>query len=137
LKVLKKYRLELHWDSVSYDTDEVASLKGAYFTGPVLKEAARINDEDQLIMDMTKQHAILPAMEDYYQALLKWRGVEYKEDCVYLKEASMQGKYVNSLERLENDDWILIDCREHESEKHPYLLVYWSEVHTKDQGAKY
>jgi hypothetical protein len=137
MDVLTKYRLELHWDSVEYNEDDLAVLKGAYFTGPVLSDAVKLNDVDQLMLDMTKQHIILPAMEDYYQALLNWKGVEYKEDKVYLKEVSVRGKYINALEKLENDDWILIDCREHESELHPYLLVYWAEIHKKERGQKY
>jgi hypothetical protein len=135
--VLTKYRLELRWDGVEYSEDDRAVLKGAYFTGPVLSDAAKVNDDDQLMLDMTKQHVILPAMDDYYQALLKWKGVEYKEDRIYLKEAWIKGKYINALEKLENDDWILIDCREHEEEKHPYLLVYWAEIHQKEDERKY
>jgi len=137
MDVLKKYRLELHWDSVEYPQDDKAVLKGAYFTGPVLSDAAQINDDDQLMLDMTKQHVILAAMDDYYQAVLKWKGVNYRDDKVFLKEVWVQGKYVNVLERLENDDWILIDCKEHEESKHPYLLVYWSEVHKKEGERKY
>lgn len=137
MKVLSKYRLELHWDSVEYAEDDRAVLKGAYFCGAVLKDAARINDQDQLTLDMTKQHVILPAMEDYYQAVLQWKGVDYKDDKVFFKECSVKGKYVNSLEKLENEDWILIDCREHEEENHPFLLVYWSEVHKRDKERKY
>lgn len=137
MDVLTKYRLELHWSSVEYNEDDLVVLKGAYFTGPVLSDAAKLNDVDKLTLDMTKQHAILPAMEDYYQALLNWKGVEYKEDKVYLKEVAIRGKYINSLEKLENEDWILIDCREHEEELHPYLLVYWGEIHKKEREQKY
>jgi hypothetical protein len=137
MDVLTKYRLELHWDSVEYSGDDEATLRGAYFSGPVLSDAAQIAEDDQLILDMTKQHAILAAMEDYYQAVLKWKGVDYKDDKVFLKEAYVRGKYVNALEKLENDDWILIDCREHEEANHPFLLVYWSEVHKKDKEKKY
>jgi hypothetical protein len=86
---------------------------------------------------MTKQHAILAPMEDYYQAVLKWKGVEYKEDKVFFKEVWLRGKHVNSLEKLENDDWILIDCREHEEKNHPFLLVYWAEIYKKEKERKY
>ncbi len=137
MDVLTKYRLELHWDSVEIVEDDRAVLKGAYFTGPVLSDAAQINDDDQLTLDMTKQHAILAPKEDYYQAVLKWKGVDYKDDKVFLKEVWLRGKYVNSLEKLENDDWILIDCREHEEANHPFLLVYWAEVYKKEKERKY
>jgi hypothetical protein len=137
MDVLTKYRLELHWDSVEYAEDDRAVFKGAYFTGPVLSDAAQINDDDELILDITKQHVILAAMEDFYQAVLKWKGVDYKDDKVFLKECWVKGKYVNSLEKLENDDWILIDCREHEEENHPFLLVYWAEIYKKEKERKF
>ena len=137
MDVLTRYRLELHWDSVEIAEDDRAVFKGAYFTGPVLSDAAQINDDDQLTLDMTKQHAILAPTIDYYQAVLKWKGVDYKDDKVFLKEAWLRGKYVNSLEKLESDDWILIDCREHEEKNHPFLLVYWAEVYKKEKERKY
>ena len=137
MDVLTKYRLELSWDAVEYNEEDRAVLTGAYFAGPVLSDAARINDDDQLILDLTKQHVILAAMDDYYQAVLKWKGVDYKDDKVLLKECWVKGKYVNSLEKLENDDWILIDCREHEEENHPFLLVYWAEIYKKEKERKY
>jgi len=126
MKVITKYRLELHWDSVTYDDDDVVTLNGAYFAGPVLKEAAQIQPNDQLILDMTGQHMIF--IPEYYQATLKWKGVDYKENRVFLKDATIKGKYVNSIETLKNNDWILIDCADHEERKHPFHLVYWAEV---------
>ena len=56
MRILNKYRLELRWDTVEYPEADVAVLKGAYFTGPVLKEAAQIQGDDQLMLDMTYQH---------------------------------------------------------------------------------
>lgn len=154
MKVLPKYCLELHWKDVEYFQEDVATLTGAYFTGPVLKQAAQINGEDYLLLDMTSQHLLFPPMADFYQAYLTWKGVEYKEDKVYLQEAWLKGKYVNSLEKLDKEDWILIDCKGHDTEdynprkgkrlapglyqqKYNHLLVYWAEVHKKDRGAKY
>lgn len=134
-RVLNKYRLELRWESVSYNDEEVASLQGAYFTGPVLKETARINENDQLTLDMTLQHRIF--IPEYYQATLKWKGVEYKGDKVFLKGATIKGKYVNSIETLRNSDWLLIDCADHEEKKHPFHLVYWAEVRKIDGEEKF
>ena len=154
MKVLPKYRLELHWSDVEYNKDDVAVLKGAYFSGTVLKHAARINEEDHLLLDMTKQHVIFPPMADYYHAYLYWQGVEYKDDKVYLKKAWVRGKYVNSLEKLEKGDWILIDCKGHDTEDYDpkkgkklapgvytqnynHLLIYWAEVNKKEKEPKY
>lgn len=135
MRVFNKYRLELHWDSVEYSDEQTAVLKGAYFVGPVLKNAAKIADNDQLIVDLTQQHLLF--VPDYYQALLKWGAVEYKEDKVLLKGVTIRGRYVNSLEKLTDKDWLLIDCKEHEEKKHPYHLVYWAEVRKEDGGEKY
>ena len=154
MKVLSKYRLELHWDSVSYNRDDVAVLSGAYFTGPVLKDAEQLVDDDKLILDMTQQHLIFPLMNDFYQCTLSWKGVSYKGDKIFLKEAYIKGRYVNSVETLENKDWILIDCKEHDTKKmmgrrgkriahgvyqtkYHHSLVYWSEVMKSEGGEKY
>jgi len=154
MDVLNKYRLELHWDSVSYNRDDVAVLKGAYFSGPVLKDAVALQEEDQLTLDMTKQHWIFPPMKDFYQVVLNWKGVVYRDDKIFLKEAFLKGKYINSLEKLENQDWILIDCKEHDTAKmagrrgrrlapgvyetkYNHSLVYWAEVHKPSKETKY
>lgn len=135
MRVINKYRLELRWDSVEYNRDNVATLAGAYFTGPVLKEAAQIRENDQLTLDMTSQHSIF--IPDYYQAVLQWKEVEYKQGKVFLKGATVKGKYVNSLDTLKASDWILIDCFEHEEKKHPFHLVYWAEVRKVDGDEKF
>jgi hypothetical protein len=146
MQVLPKYRLELHWESVVYHQTEVATLKGAYFSGSALKDAEKLRDEDQLILDMTQQHWVFVPMQDFYQATLYWKGVEYRGDRIYLKEARLQGKYVNSIVPLKNDNWILIDCKEHDSKKmtvgkrgkklapgvyqtiYTHTIPYWAEI---------
>lgn len=125
MRIANKYRLELHWDRIEYD-EELALPKGAYFSGPVLKEAAQIQPDDELILDMTNQHLVF--IPDYYQATMKWKEVDYKQDRVFLKDVTIRGKHVNSIETLKDTDWIIIDCSQHEQEKHPYHLVYFSEV---------
>jgi len=135
MRVMTKYRLELHWNKVDYPADDVASLKKAYFMGPVLKDAAPISPNDQLMLDMTYQHQIF--IPEYYQALLQWKGVEYRDGKVFLKSATLKGKHLNSLEPLDNTDFILIDCKEHEEAKHPFHLVYWAEVYKESKEVKY
>ncbi len=137
MRVLHKYRLELRWESVDYTRPEVAVLKGAYFAGPVLKDSEQLREEDELTLDMTKQHMVFSPMQDFYQAVLHWKGVQYQGNKIFLKEAHIKGKYVNSLETLENTDWILIDCKGHDDSNHPFNLVYWSEIHKFDNSEKY
>ena len=134
MRVINKYRLELHWNKVGYD-EEMALLKGAYFTGPVLKEAAQIQPNDELLLDMTRQHLVF--IPDYYQAVLKWKGVDYKQDRVFLKDVTIRGKHVNSIETLKDNDWLLIDCSQHEEEKHPFSIVYWAEVRKETGEEKF
>jgi len=135
MRVLAKYRLELHWKSVEYAEDDVAVLKEAYFSGAVLREAAQLREDDSLTLDMTSQHKIF--ISDYYQAVLSWKGVQYSGDKILLKEASIKGKHVNSIETLQRTDWLLIDCKEHEEKKHPFHLVYWAEVRKAEGEEKY
>jgi hypothetical protein len=152
--VLNKYRLELHWNSVLYKEETVAILKGAYFSGPVLQDALQLEDEDNLTLDMTEQHLLFPPMGDFYHATLNWKGVQYRGDKIFLKEACIKGKYINSLEPLENKDWILIDCKEHDTKKmvgrrgkrlaqgvyqtnYRHSLVYVAEVMKADSTEKY
>jgi translation initiation factor 2 beta subunit (eIF-2beta)/eIF-5 len=152
LDVLNKYRLELRWQDVEYSRDDIAVLKGAYFCGPVFKDAAELQEEDQLVLDMTAQHEIF--IPDYYQGTLRWKGVEYKEGCVLLKEALIESKYVNSIETLRKNDWILIDCKGHDTKdmqprrgkrvahnlyemKYNHLLVYYAEVRKEDGEEKF
>jgi len=135
MRVLTKYRLELRWDKVSYPEEDVAVIKGAYFCGPVLQEAAKINENDQLILDMTPQHLVF--IPDYYQAVLKWKGVEYLDDKIFLKGATIKGKYVNSVATLRDTDWVLIDCTEHEVKSHPFHIAYWAEVHKAEGSDKF
>lgn len=135
MRILNKYRLELHWDSVEYNRDDVAVLKNAYFEGPVLKEAAQLNEDDSLVLDMTNQHMIF--IPDFYQSTLWWKGVVYKDDRIYLKEAHIKGKYVNSIETLKDTDWVLIDTQEHEQATHVFHLVYWAEVRNSEKEKKF
>lgn len=135
MKVSSNYKLELRWSGVRYDTDDTAFLSECYFSGPVLKNTAKINSNDQILLDMTYQHKIM--IPDFYQATLRWREVEYKGDRVFLKEATIKGKHVNSLEKLRANDWILIDCSKHEERSHPFWLVYWAEVRKADGAEKY
>ena len=135
MRASRKYRLELRWSDVKYAEDNIACLEGAYFCGPVMKEAAKINPNDQLTIDMTEQHRLF--IPDYYQAVLKWKDVEYKNDRVFLKEATLKGKFVNSIEKLRKADWILIDCADHVLKKHPFHLVYWAEVRKEDGEEKF
>lgn len=120
---------------MEYSRDDVAVFKGAYFIGPVLLDSAQLVYEDSLVIDMTTQHFLF--VPDYYHATLSWKGVQYKKDRILLTEAWIKGKYVNSIEVLEDTDWILINCKQHEVKDHPYNLVYFSEVRKDNKETKF
>lgn len=128
------YRLELHWSGVSKIGDRVCSLTGAYFSGPALKIAKKINGNDSINIDVTPQY--IKILASYYFINLQWKDVEYSGDKVLLKEAVLIGEYVNDVSNLEKQDTIIIDTQNHEEKVHVYNLVYKGQVLTKEGALK-
>ncbi len=122
----EKYRLELHWDSIVYHNDKEATLEGAYFWGPALKEAAKIESPDFIDLDLTPQ--LLVVIDSYYIVRLTWKGVKYRADKVILEGAVLLNDRLKGLHKFERGDSILINTENHEESKHPYHLVYESQV---------
>ena len=129
--ILKKYRLELHWDSVKKSRKNICFLSGAYFSGPALKIANKINAPDWIDIDLTPQHE--KVISHYYFARLFWKEVEYKEDKVFLKDVRLESKYVNEVTNFQDLDYIILDTLKHEERTHNSNLVYKGEVVTKDK----
>jgi hypothetical protein len=127
-----KYRLELHWDKVEYHNDSSATLKGAYFSGPVLSSAQKINGADSINVDLTPQHIIV--MDSYYIVKLAWSSVEYLPDGrVLLGKAVITNDQLKTLHKLEDQDFIIIDTEKHEEKTHAFHLVYDSQVVRHDK----
>ena len=122
----EKYRLELHWDKISYRNDKEAVLEGAYFCGPVFNDAAKIEAPDFIDLDLTPQ--LLAVFDSYYIIRLAWKGVRYAAGKVFLEEAVFINDYLKSIHKFEHGDCIFINTENHEEEKHPYHLVYESQV---------
>ncbi len=122
----EKYRLELHWERMDCQGDSSALLEGAYFCGPVLKDAAKLETPDFIDLDLTPQ--LLTVFNSYYVVRLSWDGVEYRSDgSAALIGASLKSEHLH-LHRFEEGDSILIDTSKHEEETHAYHLVYESQV---------
>jgi len=121
-KVMDKYRLELHWSKVIYEQDDIALLKGAYFVGPVLKEAAQMNQEDQMRLDFRNQYILV--LPRYYIATLSWKGVNQTTNKVILKNVILTNNYINAVPKLNDTDYILIDTTNHTDEKHQLYFNY-------------
>jgi len=117
-----KYQLELRWTKVEYEKEGLAKINGAYFAGPALKISQKLNEQDEINIDMTKQYMIF--LPSFYIAKIKWNGVEYREDRIYLKEVIIENKYVNSIPKLKDTDYFLIDTAKHEEKKHAFYPNY-------------
>jgi hypothetical protein len=118
-----KYSLELHWEKAVFNIDGICELVNAYFTGPVLSLAAKINSNDMIRIDFYSQYVYL--VRTPYVAVLKWADVIYKDDRVYLDKCFIEHvTELNKLPFLLYDDWLLIDTSTHTIEQHPFNLVY-------------
>jgi hypothetical protein len=122
---MDKYVLELHWVNVRYvenDDDVVVYLDGAYFSGPVLRIAAKIQNNESIKLDFTEQYAIL--LKNYHIADLKWGEVIYSGNIAYLKNAQIcvSGRCV--VPNFLSDDFLVIDTSLHEEKTHSTYLNY-------------
>ena len=121
------YRLELHWDSIDYVRDNICIFENAYFTGPALSQAEKINGSDFIKLDFTNQYAIL--IPNYYTVTFHWGSVSYLHNKVALSESKFVFNKGWKKEHILNDtDYVIIDTKDHEVEKHYKNLVYYSYV---------
>ena len=124
------YRLELHWDSVEYK-ENICFFKNAFFSGPVLNIAEKIKDHDSILLDFFKQYFIF--VDNIYIGKLSWGAVTYKEDKVYLGDCRLTHKSeLNKVPKLENTDYLVIDCNNHVRETHDFFPNYKTYVVNHD-----
>jgi len=128
----EKYRLELHWKKVLRPEAGIMHLTDAYFSGPALAQADEINPNDTIRLDFCSQMVIL--VKNVYVADLYWGEVSYnKNNIIGLKSAMI--KYdpsIKGIPNLEDKDYLVIDTRDHENEKHLYNLLYPAYVVSRD-----
>lgn len=124
----ERYRLEIRWDGVTYERPGICKLINAYFTGPVLKEALRINDNDHIMLDFYNQYAIF--VRNVYVGKLSWSEVVYNGDgTITIKDAKItHDTELNRVPQLRDSDYLVIDTSNHEIEKHPFNLLYTTYV---------
>jgi len=121
-RISERYRLELHWGKVSYKTDGEALLTSCCFTGPVLNEVAQMEPSDHMNLDFTNQYIVF--VPSFYIARFSWGRVNHTPENIYLYDTVLKNKHVNSVPKLNDDDYIVIDTAGHEDEKHQHNLVY-------------
>lgn len=129
-RIAEKYRLELRWEKVVYEKDSVAELSGCYLSGPALKEVAQMNENDGIVLDFATQYKVF--VQYYYVAKLVWQGVKHDVDKIYLSGVTLSNRYLNSIPKLNDDDYIVIDTKDHEDAKHQINLSYKSYLINSD-----
>jgi len=128
----ERYRLELHWKKVLRPELGVMYLTDAYFSGPALSQADKINDNDTIRLDFCSQLIVL--VKSVYVADLRWGEVVYnKEGVVGLKNARIEyDPTLKGIPNLETKDHLVIDTSGHENEKHAYNMLYPTYVVDRD-----
>lgn len=121
----EQFRLELRWNNVIYENENICKLDGAYFSGPVIQIAQKINDQDHIILDLYSQYLLL--VKGIYVVKFSWSEVRYSDDGkkVFLKDAIIEhGAELNNIPILKSGDYFVIDTSDHESSIHQYHFVY-------------
>lgn len=126
----EKYRLEIHWKKVKYEVDQIALIEGCYLSGPVLKEAVKLNDQDFIDLDFVNQYLVF--VDNYYIARLSWNSVEYRSEKILLRGVKLENRNLNAVPKLNKHDYIIIDTKDHEEEIHMYHFVYPAYLIRKD-----
>ncbi len=128
----ERYRLELHWKKVLRPKAGVMHLVDAYFYGPALAQADKINDNDTIRLDFCSQ--LITLVNSVYVADLRWGEVLYNRDeAVDLKNVKIEyDPSIKGIPNLENKDYLVIDTANHENEKHAFNLLYPTYVIDKD-----
>ena len=126
-----KYRLEIHWDALEYHSESVVKLVNARFTGPVLNDAARLEAPDSIDLDLTPQ--LLTLMDSYYIVKLDWKKCMYNSDgTIGLEGATFSNKFLKSLHKFKDTDYIVVNTEKHEESTHAFHLVYESQLIRED-----
>ena len=121
----EKFKLEIRWQDVVYEQDGKCKLIGAYFTGPVIQIAQKINPNDYIVLDFYSQYIQL--VKSVYMAKLVWGAVSYSDDGqkVYFTDAVLEhDKELNNVPKLNVSDYFVVDTQDHVSDKHSQFLVY-------------
>lgn len=130
----EKYKLQLHWEKVKYEQG-VCKLIGAYFCGPALLNAEKINDNDSIKLDFFTQYLVF--VKNVYVGDLSWKEVTYSGKKVILKDAKItHDTELNKVPKLRDTDYLVIDTSNHEMAVHAFNLLYTTYV-VSEAGEQY
>jgi len=132
--ISERFRMEVHWEKVNYEKAGVANIQGCYLSGPVLKEVEQLKEEDFIKLDFTNQYIVF--VKNYYTVKLSWYGVKHASEKIFLYNAKLENMDINAVPKLKDNDYIVIDTKNHEDEKHQYYMTYISYL-LKSDGAQY
>jgi len=119
----EKYRLELHWAEAIYNKEGICDLTGAYFSGPALADAEKVQDNDYIMLDFYTQYLVL--VSNVYVGKLSWKKVTYSNKTIKLSDARItHDTELNKVPKLKSKDYLLIDTSNHERELHNLNLLY-------------
>lgn len=121
-RISERFRLEVHWEMVTYEQDDIANLVSCCLSGPVIKEVESMNPMDSISLDFGNQYIIF--VNNFYIAQLSWQGVKQTTDRIYLQNVTLTNRNVNSVPKLRDNDYIVIDTKDHEDAKHQHNLTY-------------
>ena len=119
----EKYRLELKWSNIEYN-DNIVNLRGAYFEGPVINDIAVLEPNDCIKLDFGKQYSSI--ISKYYIVDFCWGSVSFNNKKILLSDSYMLINYDSSIPKIKQNDYIVIDTKDHRSEVHHYNLTYKS-----------
>lgn len=120
--ISEKYRMEIHWEKVRYEKKSIAIIEGCYLNGPVLKEVAQLNEEDFIKLDFVNQYIMF--VKHYYVATLSWKGVRHTPEKIFLQNIELKNENINILPKLCDNDYIVVDTKNHEDGKHQRYATY-------------
>lgn len=119
----ERNRLDLYWSKVRYSKG-CCHFTGAYFAGPVLQFAEKINPNDFILLDLYKQYFIFSSTP--LLAKFSWGAVEYSADKrILLSNAVLvHDVELNKVPKLRNKDHIVIDTSGHDAATHASVMTY-------------
>ncbi len=128
--VAERYRLEIYWSKAVYKKEGEAILVGCCMAGPVIKEIDQMEQEDSISLDFSNQYRIF--VPQHYIVKLSWKGVSHTPTKIYLDNVILSNKFTNSVPKLNDNDFIVVDTKDHTDTKHEYHLTYPAYLVSRD-----
>ena len=136
MNLAEQFKLELHWSKILRSKAGELHLIDAYFSGPALKQAEKIGNNDHIQIDFCSQFVVL--VRSVFVAKFSWGEVNYsKDNKVYLKNTIITyDPMVEGIPIIADTDYLVIDTKNHENEKHMYNMFYDAYIIGKDNDLR-